>query len=212
RGMEPAKGGQDLAADQAPQRVVVRGVEAEVETHRAAVRLGLVAPDSQERPDDAVVALRADAGGPPARGQPGARGLDLVGCGVPGRPQAILGEGVAKLTKLVLGAAVRRRRFDDLGAEALPAEARVVLGLGAPELMVDVERADAVAEGPKRMPEACRVGATGDQADNVPARRNEIVPADVLFDPRPKRSGVHEPILRRGRLAQSRGPTSQPRL
>jgi hypothetical protein len=50
--------------------------------------------------------------------------------------------------------------------------------------MVDVERADAVAEGPKRMPEACRVRATGNQADNVPARRDEIVPADVLFDPR----------------------------
>jgi hypothetical protein len=38
------------------------------------------------------------------------------------------------------------------------------------------------------------------------------VPADVLFDPRAKRSGVHEPILRRSAPAQSNGPTSQPRL
>ena len=74
--------------------------------------------------------------------------------------------------------------------------------------MVDVERADAVAEAPKRMPEACRVQATGDEADNVPARRNEVVPADVLFDPCAKRSSVHEPILRRNRPAQSSGPTS----
>ena len=102
--------------------------------------------------------------------------------------------------------------LDDIGSETLTAVPRILLGLGPAELMVDVERADAVAEGPKRMPEACRVRATGDQADNVPARRDEVVPADVLFDPRPKRSGVHEPILRRSRLAQSRGPTSQPRL
>ncbi len=69
-------------------------------------------------------------------------------------------ERVAKVPKLFLGAAVQRRSVDDLGPEALTAEPRVLLGLGPAEPMVDVERADAVAEGPKRMPEACRVRAT----------------------------------------------------
>ncbi len=127
-----------------------------------------------------------------------------------GRPQASSRERVSEVAELLLGAAVRRRRLHDFGAEALAAEARVLLGVLAAEPMVDVERAGAVAEGPKRMPEARGVRATGDQADNVPARRNEVVPADVLFHPSAKRSGVHEPILRRGGRAQSNGPTSQP--
>jgi hypothetical protein len=37
------------------------------------------------------------------------------------------------------------------------------------------------------------------------------VPADVLFDPRAKRSGVHEAILRSGERGQSSVETSQPR-
>jgi hypothetical protein len=63
--------------------------------------------------------------------------------------------------------------------------------------MVDVESVYAVAEGPKRMPEARRVRATRHEAKNVAPRRNEVVPADVLLDPRTENAGVHERIVRR---------------
>ena len=61
--------------------------------------------------------------------------------------------------------------------------------------MVDVERAYAVAEGPKCMPQACRVRPTGDEAHDLPVRRDELVSAGVLFDPRAQRSGLHELIV-----------------
>jgi hypothetical protein len=64
--------------------------------------------------------------------------------------------------------------------------------------MVDVERAYAVTEGPKCMPEAGRVRATRNQAEHVAAGGNEVVPADVLFDPRTENAGVHERIVGRG--------------
>src|SRR6188474_1193267 len=158
--MEAAERGQDLPADQAPQGFVVRRVDAEVEALGPAVGLRLVAPHHQERPDDAVLARRADSGGRPARGEPVEDGLDLVGGGVPGGAKPVSRERVAKVPELFLGASVQRRGLDDIGSETLTAVPRVLLGLGPAELMVDVERADAVAEGPKRMPEACRVRAT----------------------------------------------------
>jgi hypothetical protein len=79
---------------------------------------------------------------------------------VPGGAKPISRERVAKVPELFLGAAIQRRSVDHLGAETLTAENRILLGLGPAEPMVDVERADAVIEGPKRMPEACRVRAT----------------------------------------------------
>jgi hypothetical protein len=61
--------------------------------------------------------------------------------------------------------------------------------------MVDVERAYAVAEDPKRMPEACRVRATGDEAHDLPARRDEVLPADMILDSRAQRSALHGEIV-----------------
>ena len=113
------------------------------------------------------------------------------------RAQSAWGEGVAQVAELSLGASVDRRSLEDFRAEQLAAEAGIVLGLGSAELMVDVERAYAVAEGPKRMPEAGRVRTSGDEAHDLPVRRDEVVPADVLFDPRPQRSGFHELIVGR---------------
>jgi hypothetical protein len=85
--MEAAERGQDLPADQATQRIVVRRVDAEREALGAAVRLSLVAPHVQERPDDAVGALRPDSRRRPARREPVEDGLDLVGSRVPGCAQ-----------------------------------------------------------------------------------------------------------------------------
>jgi hypothetical protein len=47
------------------------------------------------------------------------------------------------------------------------------------------------------MPEARRVRATGDEAHDLPVRRDEVVPADVLLDSRAQRSRVHPKIVRR---------------
>jgi hypothetical protein len=62
--------------------------------------------------------------------------------------------------------------------------------------MVDVERAYAVAEDPKRMPEARRVRATGDEAHDLAARRDELLPANMVFDSLAKRSALHGEIVR----------------
>ena len=131
-----------------------------------------------------------------------------------GRAQAIGGDGVAKLAQLGLGPRATRRRFDYLRAEALAAEAGVLFGLLAAELMVDVESVYAVAEGPKCMPEAGRVRPTRDQAQDVAPRGDEIVPADVLLDPSTKSSAIHGEIVG-ARLARpgpgyNKGATSQP--
>ena len=60
---------------------------APLEAALAAVRLGLLAPDAEERPDDAVLAPDLDALRRPARGEPVEDRLDLVGERVPGRAQ-----------------------------------------------------------------------------------------------------------------------------
>src|SRR5215211_822928 len=135
--MKAAERGQDLPADQTPQGLVVRRVDAEVEALSAAVRLRLVAPHGQKRPDDAVLALGPDPGGGAARDQSIENRLDLVGGRVPCGSQPVAREGVAKIPKLLLGASVQRRSLDHLGSEQLTAEERVLLGLGPAELMVD---------------------------------------------------------------------------
>src|SRR4051812_16491910 len=104
--MEAAERRQDLPADQTPQGFVVRRVDAEVEALGAAVGLRVVTPHRQERPDDAVLALRPNSGGRPARGEPVEDGLDLVGGGVPGGAKPISRERVAKVPELLLGASV----------------------------------------------------------------------------------------------------------
>ena len=69
---------------------------------------------------------------------------------------------------------------DDLGAELLGAEARVLVGLVAAQAVFDVQRRDAVAELAQRVQEAGRVGAARDEAEHLAARLDQLVPADVL--------------------------------
>src|SRR5581483_9982110 len=90
---------------------------------------------------------------------------------------------VAQLPQRRLGRAARGG-LHDLGAEALGAEARVLVRLGAAQAVVDVQRRDAVAELAQRVVEAGRVGAAGDEAEHLAARLDQLVPADVLFDAR----------------------------
>ena len=71
--------------------------------------------------------------------------LDLVGGGVPRRAQPVGGDRVAQVAQLGLGPA-RRGRVHDLRAEGLAAEARVLVGLGAAQAVVHVQRGDPVAE------------------------------------------------------------------
>ncbi len=164
------------------------------EAGSVAVALRLLPPDGEERADDAVLTAHADAGRRPARGKPVEDRLHLVGGGMPGRAQAVRGEGVAKLPKLGFGLGLPRG-MDDLRAQDFAAEARVLLGLLAPQLVVHVQGRDVVAQCPERVPEAGRVGAAGDEAVDGAAGRDQVVPADVLFDPRAERSGVHGAIV-----------------
>src|SRR5918996_2621702 len=196
--VQPLERGQDVVADDAPRRGWIRGIDPERQALRAAVALGLLAPQGQERTDDAVLAPDANAGRRPARGEPVEDRLDLVGGRVASCAQSVGGEAVTKLAQLGLRPLSGRGRVHDLGPEPVAAEAGVLLGLRAAKPMVDVERADAVAEGPKCMPEARRVGAPRDQAEHLAAGRNELVPADVLFDPRTENAGVHEQIVGSG--------------
>ena len=64
--------------------------------------VGLLAPERQQRADDAVLAARLDPGRVPARDEPVEDGLDLVGGGVAGRAQPVRRERVAQLAQLGL--------------------------------------------------------------------------------------------------------------
>ena len=180
--MEAAEEREDLVADQAALRAGVRAVFAERQAFGAAVRLGLRAPEHQEWPDDAVLSPGLDALRRAARGEAVEDGLDLVGGGVAGRAEAVPGEGVAQVAERLFGGACGRGRFDDLCSQLLAAEARVLLRLGAPELVVHVERVDSVAERAQHMPEAGRVRAAGDEREHLAAGRDQLVAADVLLD------------------------------
>ena len=99
-----------------------------------------------------------------------------------GGPQAVARERVAQLAQGVLGRPLRRRGIDDLGAEHLTAEARVGLGLLRAQAVVHVQRRDAVAERAQHVPETGRVGPARDERDDLAARRDQVVPPDVLLD------------------------------
>src|SRR5438067_583658 len=133
---------QDPFADEAARRVAVRAVHAVGESVGAAVGDGLVAPERQERSDDAVFALRFDPGGAAARDEPVEDRLDLIGGCVARGAQPVGREAVANLAKLLLGGTRARRRsrralhpgilrdaaaVDELGAHQLAAKARVFL-------------------------------------------------------------------------------------
>ena len=83
----------------------------------------------------------------------------------------------------------------DLRAEHLAADAGVLVGVGAAQLVIDVDGSDPVAKLPERVPETGRIGAARDEAANPTARRDEPVPADVLLDPRTQRRRVHAAIV-----------------
>jgi hypothetical protein len=114
---------------------------------------------------------------------------------VPGRPERVGCEGVAKLAKGSLAGLALHGRLDDLGREDLAAEPRVLVRLGAAKLVVHVQRAYPVAERAKHVPETRRVGASGNEADDLSPGRDELVPAHVLLDARPELGRLHRGIL-----------------
>ena len=111
---------------------------------------------------------------------------------MPGGPEPLRSEGVAKLAKLFLGPS---GRVDHAGPEPLTAETGVLVGLGATEPVVHMQALDHVSERAERVPEAGGVRTARDEAENVAARRDQLVPADVLLDATPERRRIHAPIL-----------------
>src|SRR5262249_9074206 len=120
--------------------------------------------------------------------------LDLVGGGVAGRAQTVARERVPLLAELGLGAS-RAVEVDHVGAEDVAAEARVRLRLLAAQPVVDVQRADAIAEQSQHVPQAGRVRPGGDEAADLAARLDQAVPANVLFDPRTQCRRVHRAMV-----------------
>jgi hypothetical protein len=118
--------GQDLVADQAADGVAIGRVHAVGEPALPAERFGFLAPDGEERADDAVLPLRLDPLRVSARDQPVEDRLDLVGGGVAGRPQPLGGLRVADRAQLRLARAARVEA-DDLRAQLAFAEAGVLV-------------------------------------------------------------------------------------
>ena len=63
----------------------------------------------------------------------------------------------------------------------------VRVGCGAAHAVVDVHGGDVVPERRERMPEARRIGATGDEARDPATRLDEVVGADERLDARCQR-------------------------
>src|SRR3954454_5482367 len=179
-GMDAAEQWQHLVADQAAHGARVRRVRAPGDPPGGAVLLGLLAPQTEERADDAVLAARLDPRRRPTRDEAVEDRLDLVGKGVTGRPQELRLLRVPELAQLGLR---RPGRAHHTGGEAIRAPAGVLVRLRSPQAMVDVQRRNRVAELPERMEEAGRVGAARDEAEHGLARRDQLVPADVRLDP-----------------------------
>ena len=164
---------QDLVADQAPLRVRVRAVaRGTASPSRGAVGLGLLAPEREQRADDAVLAPRLDARAA-RRSRRGGRGRSRPGRRRCGRSRAAgpsrqrVPERRAAPPRCAPGGAV-----DDLRAEALAAEARVLVRLGAAEPVVHVQRRDAVAE---RAGAACQR-----QVESAPPETRQVTVAAAL--------------------------------
>ena len=81
--------------------------------------------------------------------------------------------------------------LDDLCSEHVSAEARVRVGVLAAQLVIHVQRRHAVPETGERMLQTGRVGASGDETAHLAARLDQLVRADVLFDPFSQRDGIH---------------------
>src|SRR5581483_1832153 len=190
-GMKAPEKRQDLVADQPASRVRIRRVAAELEARGAAVPLGLLPPGREQRPDDAILAPRLDRLRRAARDKPIKDGLDLVGGGVAGRAEAVARVRVPDVTELGLRHA--RPGRDDLGAERLGAEARVLLGLVAAQSVVHVQRGDAVADRTQGVPEARRIRTARDETEHVAAGWDQLMRSDERFDP--AKEIVHPGIL-----------------
>ena len=138
---------QHLAAKQAANRPGVRRVDPKREPPLAAVGLGLLAPDTEQRPHDAVLAPHLDAArrrrsSRAGRGssRPGRRACAPSRGGAPGPGRRTGGRAARPRSSR------HRAPADDLGAELARAERGVRVGLGPAEPVGDVERRDAVAE------------------------------------------------------------------
>ena len=101
-------------------------------------------------------------------------------------------ERVTQVAELRLG---RPRCVDDLGTEVRGAEARIVVGLLAAKVMVDVERGDLVAELAHGVPERRRVRSAGNEAGDRTAGLDQSVAADVFLDAGAEALDVHGGIV-----------------
>src|SRR5262249_38928344 len=173
---------EDAVADQTANGVRVGRVLAEQDLALPAEGLGLLAPDGEKRPDDAVLALHLDPLRVPARDKAVEDRLHLGGRGVPGGAEALGGLRVADRAQLRLARAARVE-LDDLRAELAFAETRIVVGLASAQPVVDVQGRDLVAELAERVQEAGRVGAARHEAQDLAARRDPSGRADVRSDP-----------------------------
>ena len=183
----------DLVPDESALRVDVRGVAPHLERVLATVRLCLVAPHAEQRPDDAVLTLQLDALRRSRGDEPEEDRLDLVGGRMPRRTQAMsLGKAVTELAELRL--VTCGRRLDHIGSQQFAAVARVPLRLLAAEAVIHVHCRDAISELPRHVPEACRIGATRHEAPDLSAGDDQIVSADRLFDPI-SNGARHAPIV-----------------
>src|SRR5205823_4353094 len=93
----------DLVPDQAAERVAIAGVFPPLEPTRPAEGFGLLAPDAEQRPNDAVLAADLDPLRVAARGEAVDDRLDLVGERVTGRAEPVCVERVAHVAQLRLG-------------------------------------------------------------------------------------------------------------
>src|SRR5437763_459271 len=107
-------------------------------------------------------------------GEPVEDRLHLIGGVVAGGSEPVAGDGPPLVAKGSFRefAAVE---FHDLRAERLSAEARILLGVDATQLVVHVERRDAIAERVEHVPQAGRVGAARDEARRLGAGRDALM-------------------------------------
>ena len=131
---------------------------------------------------DAVASSRRHPGCAAARDEPVEDRLNLVGGRVPGRAQSVARDGIALLAQLRLAEPLSIE-LDHFRTQHVPAEACVGRGVVAAEQMVHMQRRHAVAERAEGVPQAGRVSSPGDEAADLAARLDQVIPADVLFDP-----------------------------
>ena len=163
----------------------------------------LFPPDSQQRANYAVLPPHADPGRRPAGGQAVDDRLHLIRRRVPGRSQRPRGHRIAEVAQLGFGATSSGRRLDDLGSQARRRNG-VGLGLLAAKPVVHVERRCAIAQLAQCVPEAGRVGAAGDEADDLTARRDQIAGGRA---PRSARAAPRRPHGDASRCRQPAGAT-----